>query len=323
MHSTPVVPASNVVPYTPGGLKQTWPASASPQFSSLDEKMMLLQICYPNLNVVPLIPESVQIQSTLSEEQKKEVKDILTELIKIFKDSAPIRDTFSGMAFMLQNPHLMTMFLNASSSHKNNLPLANKEASVLMRALQLLRLFEAFVKSFSVPVLLQSMGEVSPEVASQGMSQLEELYKILGQNQAFSFFLEGLIFALKLQQSNPPAQAPKPNRSLGGALLSAKGGIVKGLGRIADVAFENVKDANDMIQSYSKQLKNVPFIGGVVEPAQNVFNSILDGMHMVIGETAESVGNALQSQGRQPLQRQENVSFTNTKNFELDEIMNL
>lgn len=314
-HSTPVTPSTNGVPNNQAELQQYRSADAATPFSDLEEKVMFFQIAYPNFSVVPLIPASVQIQPTLTKEQKKEVQERLTELTKIFKDYPPIRDTFTGMAFMLQNPELMQMFLNASPSHNNGLSLANSSHSVQMQALQLLRLFETFVRSFNMSDLLQSMGEVPSAVTTQGSAQLENLYKLLGHDLSFAFFLQGVVFGLQLQQSNPPQatkKAPNPITEVGGMLLAAKGSIIKQLGKTADVIFENVKDTNDMVQKYTALLKNVPGIGNAVEPAQKFINTILDSVHIVIGDTAESVGDALQSQGRQPLRRQ-GTSFANTK----------
>lgn len=324
MYSTPVLPSLAGALSNQPGLPRTSSGAAN-QFSDLEEKSMLFQIAYPDFSIVPLIPASVQIQSTLSEEQKKKVQKYLSELQKIFNDYPPIRDSFTAMEFMLQNPHLMEIFLNASPSHNNGLPLTKSKASVRMEVVQILQLFEAFVRSFNLPTILQSMGEVPPTIITQGLAQLDKLYQILGQNPAFASFLQGLTFGLQLQQSNPPQakKASNPIRDVAGMFLAAKGGIIKKLGNTADVVFENVKNVNDMVQRYTTFLKDIPGVSNAVEPAQKFVNTILDGMHMVIGDTAESVGDALQSQKSQQPPGRGLFSVTNTKNLGLDKMMEL
>ena len=285
--------------------------------------MLLLNICYQDFGILPLIPASVDIQSTSTAEELQAARQHLMALEQIFNDYSPIRSTFSAVAFMLQNPHLMQTFLEASPSHKNSLPLVANSKPIQQQALQLLQQFEAFVGSFNPAAVLQSMGSVSPELAAQGMYRLEELHKILGYDAAFSTFLQALAFGLKLQQSNPPAkQAADPIRNLGGMLLSAKGMLVKNLGMAADTVFESMKDTNDVVQSWTSMLKVIPVLGNAVEPAHQTANNILDGVHMVVGDTVEAVGDTLKIQGNRMLSQQP-ASFANTRNLKLDQMIAL
>lgn len=102
---------------------------------------------------------------------------------------------------------------------------------------------------------------------------------------------------------------------IGGLGLATAGTLVKTAGQASDTAVDTVKDGSDWIQANTQFIKDMPFVYNFHKPVSNLVNTSLDTGHVVVGDTAENVGNSLSDIGQSVRKRNDGASDKQSEKF--------